>query len=327
MDHGVCWDEKAVYRWVINFLPADDFRTSLLSGLALLEASLVAKIATMDKPLALADTFETLRPSIIAFASRIVSLPAGQRPLVPPIIGTGFFVDKRGIAVTNGHVIQALQKLPPIPGTGKPSAFALVFTKILETSEKHRIRTLYADIRGYKRLAKVETRGRNYAEQVPDFGFVTLNIRDVPAIPLASVPNLLRPGLDVATAGFPLGNEPLQFYGTVNQLMPILRRGIVSSVLPFDCRFPHGFTVDIMSQGGASGSPIFALDQPLAVGILHAGYKGTNFTYAIPSHIVAGGLPAAFNLDAFDTTGVPTLEEQTAIADREEEGTFGFEQL
>jgi hypothetical protein len=82
-----------------------------------------------------------------------------------------------------------------------------------------------------------------------------------------------------------------------------------------------------MSQGGASGSPIFLAAENLAVGILHAGFQGTNFTYAVPSHIIAGGLPQAYDLEKFDISRVPTLEEQTAAADKEPEGTFGFEQI
>jgi S1-C subfamily serine protease len=47
-------------------------------------------------------TFETVRPSIVAFASRFVPR---ERPDFPEIIGTGFVVDSRGVAVTNRHVV------------------------------------------------------------------------------------------------------------------------------------------------------------------------------------------------------------------------------
>jgi hypothetical protein len=38
-------------------------------------------------------------------------------------------------------------------------------------------------------------------------------------------------------------------------------------------------------------------------------------------------LPQAYDLEKFDISRVPTLEEQTAAADKEPEGTFGFEQI
>jgi len=138
---------------------------------------------------------------------------------------------------------------------------------------------------------------------------VVLNIRDVPVLPLADTPGVLKTGLPVATAGFPLGGVPLQPYGAVNQLTPFLRQGIVSSLLPYDCPLPHGFTVDIMTQGGASGSPIFLQDQPLAVGILHAGYDGTNFTYCVPSRMISQFL-GDVKTDPLDMGNVPTVKEQ-----------------
>lgn len=124
---------------------------------------------------------------------------------------------------------------------------------------------------------------------MPDFGLVTLNIQNVPVLPLAEQPYLLRPGLEVATAGFPLGDAALLTEGRVGQLAPFVRSGIVSSVMPFDPPFPHGFTIDVMSQGGASGSPIFLKEKPLAVGILHSGYPNTNITFAVPSKMIADG--------------------------------------
>ena len=122
-----------------------------------------------------------------------------------------------------------------------------------------------------KRLVRVQ-RPEGYKNYGQYIGFVILNIRDVPILPLSNAAGLLKTGLPVATAGFPAGETPLQPYGAVNQLTPFLRQGIVSSVLPYDCPSPHGFTVDIMMQPGGSGSPIFLQDQPLAVGILHATY-------------------------------------------------------
>lgn len=62
--------------------------------------------------------------------------------------------------------------------------------------------------------------------------------------------------------------------GRASQISAFARRGIVSTVLPCACADPHGFSVDILSEGGASGSPIFRTDDPRVIGILHAGFDG-----------------------------------------------------
>jgi hypothetical protein len=56
--------------------------------------------------------------------------------------------------------------------------------------------------------------------------------------------------------------------GKWHQLIPFVRSGIVSSVFPCVIARPHGFTIDIMQQGGSSGSPIFYADDPTVVGMM-----------------------------------------------------------
>ena len=71
------------------------------------------------------------------------------------IIGTGFFVDERGIVATNNHVIEALKVLPRIPGY-PPTAFAIVFTEVEEKPDRLRLWTLNVEIRCYKRPTRVD---------------------------------------------------------------------------------------------------------------------------------------------------------------------------
>jgi hypothetical protein len=108
--------------------------------------------------------------------------------------------------------------------------------------------------------------------------------------------------------------------------MPFLRHGIVSSVLPYDYPSPHGFTIDVMSQGGASGSPIFLTDQPRVIGILHAGFPGTNFTYAVPARWISDALKQVTS-NPPDLAGVPTIGAQIARAREEGTGPFELEPL
>lgn len=258
--------------------------------------------------LTLADTFDTIRPSIVAFASRFVPTPVMGAPLFPEIIGTGFVVDRDGIVVTNRHVIEALQKLPRHPVTGAGSDIAIVWSKPEVVGEGHTLPILFVEIKGYSSITSFSSNGPYYGEDLPDLGFVQLKVRGIPALPLADEPYILRQGIEVATAGFPLGTDSLIPYGKVSQLTPLLRRGVVSSLLPFPCPHPHGFTMDIMSQGGASGSPVFLTDAPRVVGMVHAGFPGTNLTLAVPSILIRDALSACTNGAPLDLSDVPTLE-------------------
>jgi len=53
-------------------------------------------------------------PSVVAFGSRIAPTNKPTPPPFPPIIGTGFVVDSRGLVVTNRHVIEAMETIPSV---------------------------------------------------------------------------------------------------------------------------------------------------------------------------------------------------------------------
>ena len=184
---------------------------------------------------------------------------------------------------------------------------------------------LFVEIKGYSQIASFSSTGPYYGEAVPDLAFVQLKVQDVPALSLVMEPDVIRTGISVATAGFPMGTDPLVVYGTVNQLTPFLRRGIISSVYPFPCPNPHGFTMDIISQGGASGSPVFFPDSPRVLGIVHAGIQergrnqNTNVTIAIPSLLISQALEACANGAPLDLSGVPTMAELLKESPRSEE--------
>ncbi len=270
----------------------------------------------------LADVFDKIRPTIVAFGSRVVTTTPGRQPRFPEIIGTGFIVDSRGIVVTNAHVIEALTKLPKHPTRPESPALAILTTEVDSKDGMHHLGTLFTSIVGFNLIQSFVPEGPFYGQRLPDFGFVQLRARDLPVLPLADEPDLLRAGVEIATGGFPLGTDALTPFEGVSQLTPFLRHGIISSVLPFPCPYPHGFTIDIMSQGGASGSPIFLPHEPKAIGILHAGFEGTNITYAVPSHIVAKGMAAALEADPPRLDSVPTLSELISSSERSSELTW-----
>jgi S1-C subfamily serine protease len=86
----------------------------------------------------LATTFEVLRPSIVALASRVTITQLGAKPVFPFIVGTGFVVDESGLVVTNRHVAEALRRLPRNPKTGESSAMAVVWAATQDLPERKR---------------------------------------------------------------------------------------------------------------------------------------------------------------------------------------------
>jgi S1-C subfamily serine protease len=257
----------------------------------------------------LSEVFDLVRPAIVAFAWDAATTAQMGKRLLPRILGTGFFVDDRGLVATNRHVVDVRRGLPRNPVTDSSSAIALVFPSVEDVEGNQAIGVAPVTIREYWPLETFEKPESYYGDPLPDVAFVQLNIRGVPALQLALEPWTVRIGTRIATAGFPLGEDPLTVYGTINQVTPVLRHGIVSSVFPSPCPRPHGFTVDILTQGGASGSPIFLAQSPAIIGMVHAGFGNTNFTYAVPAEILSGALETLLTSHQVDFGNPITLQE------------------
>lgn len=257
----------------------------------------------------LPETFEIVQPSIVALGSKHGLVIDGKPPTFPTILGTGFFIDQRGIVLTNGHVVEALQQLPKHPKTGESLAVAFVFSDVRAEKGSHAMRVSPVDIKAYNTLKTFDAKERFYGEEIPDLALVQLNVKDVPALTFASERNTLRIGMPIATAGFPLGTDALLLNNELVQLTPLLRSGIISSLYPFPCPNPHGFTLDIMEQGGASGSPIFLPSEPKVVGLLYAGYPGVNITVALSSFVLDQAMSQTReHTNALDLSEIPTLK-------------------
>ena len=256
-------------------------------------------------------TFETLRPSIVALGSRITITQVGGEPVFPSIVGTGFVVHEEGLVATNRHVADELRKLPPNPETGEPSAVAIVWAAIRESPALQRgLALLFPSIHAVYPLSTFSSSSPFYGEPLPDLAFVQLEVRDLPPVSLDEKENTLRAGRRVATAGFPTGTAALTAYGHLTQITPTLRHGIISAVYPFPCPRPHGFTIDVLTQGGASGSPVFLDDSPVVIGMIESVVRGAeNITVALPSHLLAWGLAAFLKQGILETGDFPTVED------------------
>src|SRR5437899_2592554 len=116
----------------------------------------------------LPETFQTVRPSIVALGSRLTRAPESQKLLFPEIIGTGFVVDRRGIVATNRHVADVLAALPCHPTTGASCALAVLFTEVESKGGEHGMGTLLRGIRRHWVLESFVPHGSYFGESMPD---------------------------------------------------------------------------------------------------------------------------------------------------------------
>src|SRR5208282_3602526 len=131
----------------------------------------------------LTDLFTCAVPCMIGFISRaVIASSPSPPPIFPPIFATGFFGHKDGIVVTNRHVIEAFKDLPSPHPVTKESPLAA----ILLVPGAGNWGMLVIDVKDVAVLSEFTSTGRWFGKAIPDFGFVQLNVRDVPFLSLAS---------------------------------------------------------------------------------------------------------------------------------------------
>jgi S1-C subfamily serine protease len=217
--------------------------------------------------MALAETYSRLRGSVVAFIPKVFpAARGGGAPEIPPIFGTGFVLHKDGIIVTNHHVVEAFKRYRNPPGIKKESwpVYAMLFHRIDEG-----IVEIPLEVFGVAVIKSFEPGEVYYGPPKPDLAIVHVKARGLPAVTVDEKTEI-REGMTVATAGFPMGSDLLTAPGWLHQISPTLQQGIVSAVQPFAMPHPHSFSLNIMIQGGASGSPVFMPEAGAVVGIMYA---------------------------------------------------------
>lgn len=237
----------------------------------------------------LAETYQKIRPSIVAITSKVSS-----NPDFPEIIGTGFVIDTDGLIVTCDHVIDVIKSLPRrknAPPEEWPISVALFYLFPEGMASIHMEVVGVVKPKGWKR-------GFDYAPKLPDIGLIRVSTFNLPALNLFLSMEELQEGKRVALSGFPMGTDTLRAPGWIHQFTPTLQEGIISAVLPFPCANPHALLVNIMTQGGSSGSPVFDPETGSVIGMIDAGLIDTYkvggkkndagiFIYNVPTTLTA----------------------------------------
>jgi hypothetical protein len=295
-------------------------------------------LGTEDLRMPLSKAFEAVRPAVVAFMPLAVQRSPQEHEDVFPIIGTGVILHD-GLVATNAHVVDALCKLPRPPNFPKDKfPFVAVLFHPVKPGDNAAISVegiaeIPLEVFGVFRVDCLLPRGKGayYGPEKPDFNIVCVRAKGLPKVELEANTERLIEGTEVGTIGYPMGTSALKAPGWFHQFGPFLQRGIISAVLPTRCRTPHSFVINLMSIGGASGSPVFLAESGHVIGILNSGLmqpvplytKGenslqatglvqtsTNFTYVVPAYYFASTLKHLRNDERFVLpSGTPTLQE------------------
>lgn len=281
----------------------------------------------------LPETYARIKESIVAIVSRL-----SPRPEFPTIIGTGFVARKDGLIFTCDHVIDAIGKLPKAKGQSPDIWPAQVF--LFRNIPERGMVIVPMDIMGVFKIGAFDPHGYYYGQNIPDMGIIHVNFSGLPAMEISAESDLME-GDVVGASGFPLGTETIMAPGWVHQISPSLQSGIISAVLPFPCKTPHAFLINMMCKPGSSGSPVFDPQTGKVHGMVYANinerkmiigkdgvlsyFNPTTLTLAIPNKFMMDLLK---DIDKTPGYSVPKSDElrdlDKTISEGLEKGEYNF---
>lgn len=264
----------------------------------------------------LEEIYPEIKKSIVAFVpSHFPKEDPASGHRFPPILGTGFVARQDGIIITNRHVAESFADVWRSPGSG-PDDWG-VSAMFLYPAEKGII-----DVRiPVSGIINIGSGSRPYGPKTPDLAMVRIMARDLKAMAIPEN-RRLKEGTEVATAGYPMGRRALDGPMGIHQITPTLQKGIISAILPFPSERPYSFSVNIMSNSGGSGSPVFFTDTGEIAGVLFSVLSDVGFTkgndeyliptsisYAVPFHYIRSALSGIEEIGLPETGGARSMEK------------------
>jgi len=240
----------------------------------------------------LKDAYSKVKQSIVAFTPKYLPDPGLHlQPKIFPIFGTGFVVRNDGVVLTNNHVVKKFRRVPRPPYV-VPNDWCVAADYFFQTDRG--VLKIPLEVIGSGEPIEFKHPEPYYGPDIPDLSFVRVKATGLPSVTLFK--NEVFEGMEIATAGYPMGTDALTAPGWLHQIGPMLQRGIISAILPFPREDPHAYALNIMVQGGASGSPVFDPATSAVLGMVSSGlydflgndnivYKvPTNISYAVPAN-------------------------------------------
>jgi S1-C subfamily serine protease len=221
----------------------------------------------VENKMDLVESYQNIKPSIVAFAPKFYKV---KPPDFPIIFGTGFIVAD-GLIATNDHVFKYFSKLYK-PDDFPKDLWPVDCFLFYQTIDKG-IVIVKLDVIGVFGVKDFQPGENYFGPNIPDIAFVFVKMRKLPFVTIKYDLRHIKEGREIATAGFPMGSDTLTAPGYLHQLTPTLQNGIISAVLPYPCEKPHAIMINVMVQGGASGSPVFLPETGDVIGILYAGLE------------------------------------------------------
>jgi hypothetical protein len=182
------------------------------------------------------------------------------------VVGTGFLVRETTV-ITNRHVIDGLFKHKANLGFHS-SQFFLSF---VTPRESHQLQITKRMIRCFDTPANEEL----------DVGFLEFKVVteahffDISSLDIASSFDL-HSSEEIAVCGYPYGTSMLKKNARVYRWGPVIQRGFISAISPFDTATePDQILLDVRAAGGMSGAPIFRPSDGEVIGILHSRREAT----------------------------------------------------
>lgn len=210
-----------------------------------------------------------VRNGVCAVGYLTVPLEEYERNTQSPffkVVGTGFLVRETTV-MTNRHVIEGLFRCQA--DIGFPNS--QFFLSFVVPSENSKLQVTIRMIRHFTTLT----------DESLDVGFLSFNIvqqehfQDIAPLKIATYTDL-KVSEEVAICGYPYGTSMLVIKSKVYRWGPVIQRGFISALSPFDTTDdPNEILLDVRTAGGMSGAPIFKPANGEGIGIHHAGWEAT----------------------------------------------------